>query len=295
MSRKNLLAIALVAVTAFCSSICAQEDSEYVQISLKDGTRLVARIIHQDEESYVVMTASGLEIEVPTASVVSIKPIRGHLEEGTYLRFDPNYSRLIYAPTGRPLRRKQGYFSDYYVFFPGLSYGVTNQVSLMAGLTVIPGVGFDEQLKYVAVRFGSRVSDDLSVSAGVLNTSLRADDDEFAAGIAFAVGTLGRPDKSVTAAVGLGYSKEGGEDYQFGQHPLIVLGGNLRLSNSVGLLSENWFITGEDVGLSEQPFGIAVRFFGERVAVDVGFILIGEVLKEGFPIPWLSFAYNFGA
>ena len=46
--------------------------------------------------------------------------------------------------------------------------------------------------------------------------------------------------------------------------------------------------------LAQQPFGLAVRFFGERVAVDAGFILVGEILKEGFPLPWLSFVYNFG-
>jgi len=62
----------------------------------------------------------------------------------------------------------------------------------------------------------------------------------------------------------------------------------------MALVSENWFITGEDWGLGQQPFGIAIRFFGDRVAADVGLILIGEVLEEGFPIPWLSFVYNFG-
>jgi len=52
--------------------------------------------------------------------------------------------------------------------------------------------------------------------------------------------------------------------------------------------------TGEDFRLSEQPLGVALRFFGERLSVDVGFVLVAEVLDEGFPIPWLSFSYHFG-
>jgi len=46
--------------------------------------------------------------------------------------------------------------------------------------------------------------------------------------------------------------------------------------------------------LDQYPFGLVARFFGERIAVDAGFILAGEILKEGFPMPWLSFIYNFG-
>ena len=72
-----------------------------------------------------------------------------------------------------------------------------------------------------------------------------------------------------------------------------MLGGNIRLSSSAALVSENWFITGQDLGLNNQPLAIAIRFFGDRLAVDVGAIIIGEVLEEGFPIPWLSFVYHF--
>ena len=52
--------------------------------------------------------------------------------------------------------------------------------------------------------------------------------------------------------------------------------------------------TGEDFRLSGQPLGVALRFFGERLSVDAGFVLVAEVLDEGLPIPWLSFSYHFG-
>lgn len=41
-------------------------------------------------------------------------------------------SRLLLFPTGRPLRKDTGYFSDHYLFFPGFSYGVTENISLSA-------------------------------------------------------------------------------------------------------------------------------------------------------------------
>jgi hypothetical protein len=45
---------------------------------------------------------------------------------------DPNYSRLLFAPTGRPLKKGDGYFSDYEVLFPGLAVGLTDHVSQAA-------------------------------------------------------------------------------------------------------------------------------------------------------------------
>jgi len=262
-----------------------------VSISLKDGTTLKGSIVQEDEVSITVVTIGGLEVNVPKSSVVSTKPIRGRVAEGVFYRFDPNYSRLMFAPTGRPLRKGEGYFSDYYVCFPGISYGVTDQLSLMVGVSIVPGLGLTEQLRYVAPRIGIQTSDDFAVSAGVLYVSVGG---EFSAGIAFAVGSIGQQDKSFTAGMGLGYVKEEEGEFEFAEHPILMLGGNVRLSDSVALVSENWFITGQDFDLGKQPFGIAIRFFGDRIAADVGLILIGEILEEGVPIPWLSLVYNFG-
>ncbi len=259
-------------------------------VLLKDGTKLTGRVVQEDEVSVTIVTPAHLEVKVPKSSIVSIKPVQGRIVEGVFHRFDPNYSRLMFAPTGRPLRRGEGYFSDYYVLFPGISYGITDYVSFMIGMSVVPGLGLSDQLRYVAPRIGIRASDEFAVSAGALYVSV----EDVAAGIVFAVGSIGRQDKSFTAAIGLGYTKEEEEEFKFAEHPILVVGGNVRLSNSIALVSENWFITGEGLGLDEQPFAIAVRFFGDRLAVDAGLIIIGKVLEEGFPIPWLSFVYNFG-
>ncbi len=74
-------------------------------------------------------------------------------------------------------------------------------------------------------------------------------------------------------------------------HPVLLLGGNIRLSETISVVSENWIITGQNRGLDEQPLGIALRFFGSRIAVDAGAIFVLE--EGGFPFPWLSFVYNF--
>ena len=263
----------------------ARTDS-LMSISLTDGTQLEGIITQETETHILVETLLGLEIKVPRTSIVAQKKRR----VGAFFRPDPNYTRLMFAPTGRPLRRGDRYFFNHYVFFPGIAYGFTDRLGVAGGLSVIPGLGLSEQILSVAPKFGLYDSGDVALSAGVLYMNVA---NEGAGGMAFVVGTKGSPDKSFTCGIGLGYIAEEDEDVDFAEHPVLLLGGNIRLSESMALVSENWLITGEDFGLDQQPLGLALRFFGPRIAVDAGAIIIGEVLKEGFPIPWLSFVYNF--
>lgn len=262
-----------------------------VRIELKDGSTLQGRILEETDTQIVVRTLNNLEVKVPRENIKSIEPLRGRMVGEEFRRYDPNYTRLLFSPTGRPLRKGDGYLSDYYIFFPGAAYGVTNNISVMAGFSFIPGVNLTDQLFYVAPRIAARLNEDWAVSAGTLYLSLMG---EGGAGLAFVVGSYGPPDKSLTAGLAYGYVNESGGDLSFSSRPIIMVGGNLRLSNNLALVSENWFITGSDINMDTQPFTVALRFFGERLSVDLGFIIVGEVIKSGLPIPWLSAVYNFG-
>ena len=288
-----VMAVALVLLSAPHTASAQAESAgdSLVSVSLKDGTSITGSIVAEDDDSLQIVTPAGLQVTVPRASIVAIRPAKGKVVDGVLQRYDPSYSRLIFAPTGRPLAAGEGYFSDYYVFFPGITYGLTDHVSITGGVSLLPGLGLGEQLVTLAPKVGLRVSDQLAVSAGTLFITVAG---EGSVGIVFATGSFGRHDRSLTVGLGYGYTKERGESVDFAQHPIVMFGGNLRLSNSIALVSENWLITGQGAELDEQPFAVALRFFGERIAVDAGAIIIGEVIKHGFPIPWLSFAYHFG-
>ncbi len=277
-------ALCLLLLTSIPTQAQAQEKlvNTLVAITLTDGTQVQGTIIRKDKTHITTATSSGLEVKVPRNSIVSTRNIKS--STGALTRSDPNYSRLMFTPTGRPLRSGQGYWSNYCISFPGITYGLTNQISITAGLSVFPGVGLGDQLLSLAPKIALYQNDDFALSAGTLYMSLI---DEIG-------GTKGSPDKSFTAGLGFGYINEQDEPVDFAMHLVILLGSNIRLTDSLALVSENWFITGENLGLGEQSLGIALRFFGKDLAVDIGVIIIGQVLKEGFPIPWLSAVYHFG-
>lgn len=263
---------------------------EQVSITLSGGSNIKGVILEESDSALVIRTREGLDLTVPRDTIVAINPLHGRFAGSDFYRYDPNYSRLLFGPTGRALKKGHGYFSDYYIFFPGISYGVTDRFSFMAGMSLIPGINLGEQLKYFAPRYGIYQSENAATSVGFLNIMMEM---ENSAGIAFASHTIGKIDKSFTAAVGFGYLKEKGESVDFSESPIIMLGGNIRLTNYMAFVTENWFPTGFDLDLKYYPLTFALRFFNDDMAVDLGAIVVGELIQDGIPIPWLSFVYNF--
>ena len=257
-----------------------------VSITLTDGTLVKGTILEKTETHFLVETLTGLEVKVPRTSIVAMEKLR----PGAFSHPDPNYTRLMFAPTGKPLHRGDGYFFDHWVFFPGVAYGFTDRFGAAVGLSVFPGLGLDEQILSLAPKVGLYDSGDFALSAGLLYMRALGFAD-VAGGMGFVVGTTGSADKSFTCGLGLGYIAEEDEAVDFAEHPVLLLGGNIRLSDTISVVSENWIITGQNRGLDEQPLGIALRFFGSRIAVDAGAIFVLE--EGGFPFPWLSFVYNF--
>ena len=259
-----------------------------VAVELRDGSRLVGRVVAEDADSLTVATSGGLEVVVRRDTVVSMSDVG---EDGRAVSADPNYSRLLFAPTGRPLKKGDGYFSDYELLFPGVAYGLTDNITLGGGVSVIPGLGLDEQLFYVSPKVGFDLGDRAAVSVGALLAGAGGGgDDSESAYVGFAVGTFGSPSKSLTLGVGIGDTTGEFTDAV----PILMAGGTITVSRHVALVGETWMFLNDDFRMSEQPFGVGVRLFGERLSADVGLILVGELLDEGFPLPWLSVTYHFG-
>jgi hypothetical protein len=260
--------------------------SRPARMSLNDGSEILGSVEAEEPDTVRFRTAGGLRLAMPRSQIRSIILLPGRFEGGKYLRPDPNYTRLLFAPTARPLKSGQGYFSAYEVFFPFLAYGVGDHLTLAGGMSLFPGAS--AQLFYLAPKATVYNSEKLSLAGGVLYLNATKGFEEFeGAGIVYGVSTYGSGDRAVTGGLGWGFF---GDD--FANDPILMLGGELRLSNSVKLVTENWFPPKSEA----YPLSLGVRFFGDRLAADIALIYPAGVETEGFPfMPWLGFAYNFGA
>jgi hypothetical protein len=204
---------------------------------------------------------------------------------------DPNPTQLILGPTARTMRKGEGSFTDYELVVPGLSYGVTDHLTIAGGMSILPGVGLTEQAFYVSPKLGFSPRKEVALALGAFVITAGDNFDRESAAFTYAVATVGPPDASLT--MGLGYGALLGE-CRCDTVPVFMLGGTKVMGRSVALVAETW-VPLREPDLGWTPVGLAIRFFGERLSADVGAILVPNALEEGFPIPWLSVSYHFGS
>jgi hypothetical protein len=266
-------------------------DSSHVQIlRLRDGSEIVGRVIEIGESDIVFQSGLGASrlaksdieeiVEIPEESV----------RPGGYWFPNPNVTRLFFAPTGRMLKKGQGYFSTYFLFFPSITGAFSDRVTVGAGMSLLPGLGVERQAFYVTPQIGLYQSDKHNLSVGALVASVPAWDidgnDIPTFGATYIVGSIGRPDASLTGGLTFGFA-----DGEFEDRPAVLFGGQGRLSRRISFVSENWKFPGIDFLIISYGF----RFFGEKISVDLGFFNgLGSEDNMIFPgLPWVDFVYNF--
>jgi hypothetical protein len=280
-----------LAMILFCSEGLAgsADDTSHTKkvhkIVLKDGNTLVGVVESESADSMTVVLASGGRLVLPRTSVESIEELHGQIVDGRYMRIDPNRSRLLFGPTARPVPAGSGYFSVYELFFPFVAVGIGDILTLAGGVSVFPGA--ESQIFYLGPKITLPLKSEtfsLAIGGHYLNAF---SNEESGAGIVYAVTTIGSPTAALTVGGGYGYL-EG----EFSDNPVLMIGGEAQVSNSVKLLSENWFPLSGDFSL----LSLGVRFFGESLSADFGFYYpVSSEETEGFPlIPWLGFTYAFG-
>jgi hypothetical protein len=249
------------------------------------GSMLTGQVVAANDTSCTLVTAAGLRVVVPLRSLTGWLPeARRTLHGGRFGRPDPNRSRLFLAPTARTLPQGQGYVGDYYLFFPLVGYGILDRVTLSGGMSILPGLRFDQQLLYLAPKVGLLQTPKFSLAAGALYMRLDWSDLLTASGgVAYGVGTFGSEDAAVT--VGLGWPFAAGGTTR---DPWALVGGEWRVSRGIKLLMEGWKFPGS----SDVPVVAGVRFVGEKIAVDFGLLRVVGADMTGV-VPWVDFAVNW--
>ncbi|WP_375772440.1 hypothetical protein NR798_16640 [Archangium gephyra] len=271
---------------------------ELSRITLKDGQELHGVVLHQDDKVVVVELADGDRMELPARQVKDITVERNAQvrENGEIWFQDPNRTRYLYAPSGMMLRQGEGYFSQKELFFSSMSYGLTDHITVQAGAVLpawllgAPGFNF-----IGGVKVGGSVGDRLHLAVGAQGLFLPGFGGTTGGAVGFVFGTATYGTADAHLSLGLGkpftlFNGGGGLDSSV----IGTLSGNVRLSQRVALVTENWLLASSGVSVNGQlPMlnSLAVRLFGESWAVDLGGIYV-----PGFPIPvpWLDFSYNFG-
>lgn len=259
-------------------TVAVAQDTLY-EVRLTDGSVLYGRVVESTSARVVIRTQSGAVVTLERGQIASMQPTRGRVVQGRVWHEDPNATRLFFGPTGRAVGAGRGYLGVYEVVLPFVTYGVTDQFSISAGTPVIPGAM--GEIFYIAPKFTLVETDQMAVAAGVLAGSTG---DE-TAGVVYGVGTFGDRDQAASLGVGMGFSNG-----DFGGQPVVMAGGELRVSGQTKLITENYFSPGESGVIGSA----GVRFFGERLSADFGIFTNFGAECEGLCfLPLVNFVYSF--
>jgi hypothetical protein len=250
-----------------------------------DGSSLLGWVVSDSAGVLTFRTADGV-LQVRRERVAELRDVKPEqFRNGQYWFPDPHATRLFYAPTARPLEQGETYFSDSYLFFVSLAHGVTDRFTLAGGMSVFPSTNFlEHNVYYLTPKLTLTSTERVKTAVGALLGYVPFEDGH-SFGILYGVGTMGGPDGSITGGIGYGFF-----DGEFANSPTLMLGGAKRVSRRVSLVTENYMFK------SDTPllFGYGARFFGERIAVDLGFLKDsdGDIPGPGFP--YVSFAVKWG-
>lgn len=284
------LAFALIAAVTTSAPLRAQDtgptrerlrivDSTKIQvITLRDGSSLVGRIVSVRADSVDFQMGIG---RVP----VAIRDIReiseteaGRMHDGQYWFPNPNATRLFFAPSGQMLKRGEGYFADYELFFPGIAYGVTDNISIGGGVSLFP-TGLDNQVYYFTPKVGMSFGEQVHLAAGLLLAGTQGE----TGGVGYGVGTFGDSDASAT--IGLGYGFAGGK---IERRPVAMLGGEKRVSRRIALVTENYLLP---ISEDNLVYSFGIRFMGEKLTTDLAIFNVSGSGIIGFP--YVDFVFRF--
>jgi hypothetical protein len=255
-------------------------DSTHLQIvTLTDGSTIFGRIVSVSADTVSFQTGAG----TMQLSVVAIRDVRqistDDVREGEYWFPNPNSTRLFFAPTGQQLKQGEGYFSDYELVFPGVAFGVTDNLSIGGGISLFPAASASDQIYYVTPKIGFSPSDKVHLATGVLFAGTSGG----TGGIYYGVGTFGDGNGSVT--VGGGYGFAGGK---IQSKPVGMIGAEYRISRRLGIVTENYLLPVAD---NDVLYSFGFRFMGEKLTTDLALANVSRSNTIG--IPYVDFVFRF--
>jgi hypothetical protein len=290
------IACAIGAATPFAAapaqatgpSLAVSSDTSMRQlIKLRDGSSVLGRITQSWGDSARVESMAGV-LTLRRANVASVKLVpASSIHDGVYWADDPNATRLFFGPTGRMLKKGEGYLANHWLFFMDGYAGISDRFTLGGAMTLVPSDNFlKNNVYFISPKVAITQSENFNTAAGVWVGAAPFSDavgsvNSF--GIAYGVATWGGPDGAVTLGGGYGFA-EG----KMARNPMAMFGATKRLSRRISLVTENWLFP----NVEEPLVSAGIRTLGENVSWDLGLVTVLGTSSTIF-VPWIGAAWKF--
>lgn len=285
ITMKNLLHLVIIcclfafSISPMLAQPGEQDANQKMMVKMKNGEEYSGYIISKDEKTLVLRTENG-DINLISENIVSIKTDN---YKGKYAFENPHDSRYFFGPSGIPVKKGKGYYQNVLLLFNFANYGLTDNISIGGGLEFISTVN-GQPIWFLTPKVGFSLSDNAHLSGGFIMAGLSTFG---TATVAYSALTLGHSETNLSVGVGYGLF-----DGEFSNNPAIMLSGTHRVSNSIALISENYFFpSGSGDG---GYFGIqGIRIMSKKNSFDIGGFIFPQVLGITPAFPYVAYVRVF--
>lgn len=253
------------------------------EVRLKDGSVFTGKYLETRGDTMHFNLASS-RLAVRKNEMAGIRKVnRVELKEGTDWYPNPHHTRYLFGPSAFNLKTGEGYYQNIYGVVNSVNFGINDNFSIGGGTELIslfngnPFFGIFPKIGNI--KLGKNVT-------GGLGTLMVVGERGFG-GIGYGLVTFGDEDRNFTLGAGGAFGSG-----EISPQPILTFSGMYRVSRNIALISENWAVVSDGI---VPVFSYGIRFFGEKISVDVAFINNGDILQEISPIgiPFLDFVYKF--
>lgn len=281
-----------------------KDTSIQYSVFLNDGSIIIGMIRSFTNDKIELLSENIGSVNIVTKNVVQVYNSESIEIKSTIPGENPHSSRYFYAPSAIPMEKGEGYFQDIYLLFVSANYAVSNHTTIGGGFSIMPGMAIEEQAFFVNVKAAWQITEKFYLGGGGLVFGI----ENSSIGLGYAIGTYGSKDHNATLGIGYGYF-----DDEMMQTPVFTLCGMTRVSKRISLMTENWLgkVTYDDENCYEiSPENYfcetnevtefhwlccyGLRFFSDKISVDLGFINVLTSEELFFPgIPYIDFVIRF--
>lgn len=294
LMNKSLITLATFALFSFSAmgqdgidwkSIKIKNDSSdqsyYYQIETKGGNIVVGEIIKITSTSISILANELGVLDFELANIKRINLYDATNPIGTQRRKMVGVNHYLIAPSSPySLDKGEINFQNSEIFIVSGWYGVTKNFTIGAGMSIVPGIPFSDQLYFITPKLSAELAPKITASIqyaqvfapGISNTSL----------LSGSIG-FGRSDKNFSIGYSTPLSVDG--DGTAFEAALLTFGSVFRVGNKFALLMDiNIPTFDSDFGL----IGFGGRFIGHTSSFDFGFVSFAGQ-ETGFPFPWFNY------
>ncbi|MEM6630222.1 MAG: hypothetical protein AAF694_11155 [Bacteroidota bacterium] len=267
-----------------------QQEGAYVMVVQENGNRYLGTIVETRQDTLLLDTKDLGKLTLSNRSIKRISPISStQYKSGVWLTSHGINTRYFFGTNGFSQEKGTGYYQNTWVLFNQFSYGVTNQLSVGAGLVPLFLFGGTPTPIWGTVKYSLPLpTEKFHFATGVLfGTVPGALEVSEGFGLFFGQATFGSHVSNVN--IGMGYGFGGGT---FAERPAFSLSTLLKMGRKAAFISENYlFYDGfEYVGVLSG----GSRFYLKSVSIDGALVFPALGAGEFFAFPWLGLSIPFG-